>query len=73
MLAKQEKITRLHGDINYPYTVVILKEEIGKIAATIKLYHNDKGDVWGHLSIIIPKDKMGALIGDVGFDGAAPV
>ncbi len=57
MLAQQDKITRLHGDIN-PETVYTVEEEIGNITTTVKLYHFKEGNVFGHLAVIIPESEM---------------
>ncbi len=71
IMAQQEKITSLHGNIN-PETVDTLEEEIGNIATTIKLYHFKEGNTFGHLAVIIPESEIKTLLGDDGWEYDSP-
>ena len=71
MLAQQENITSLHGNIN-PETVDTLEEEIGSIAATVKSYHFTGGSDFEHLTVIIPESKMITLLSDKNWEYCPP-
>ena len=63
IVAQQDKVTRLHGDIS-PETVDNLEEELGGIVVNIKSHHFVRGAEFGHLSVIIPQSEFADLIGD---------
>ena len=56
-----------------PETVDQLEEQVGEACVTVKSWHFEQGQDYGHLPVIIPEEEYRTLIGDPAWTYTVPV
>jgi len=69
---RTSKITKIHTRMT-PAVIDKLEDECAGLAAIIKTYAYEQGQVYGHIACIIPQAKYRTLIGNPAWNETAPV